>query len=145
MEVDDFNGEELLAAVDPWLLASAELCVSIAAAALTGLRVGMVADVRYAESTRILRELGELPAHAIPEFRTIVPERPVHVYARDGDSDSVGRDDDLRYDGWHGDDFSYSSYGPVLSERALEVVKMHRVRGCQLWPISPGLRLDTET
>jgi hypothetical protein len=135
--LDDWSGDDIVTAVIPWFLASLTLCDAIEAAHLTGLRVGMAANLSYSGIGEILASLGELATKESPEFRIVVPEHPIEVRRLDDEEDAIGPDDDLRYEGWSGDDFAYSRWGPVLTERALSVVKAHRTRDCEFWPLAP--------
>jgi hypothetical protein len=110
-------------AVGPWFLATSRFREAVVAARLTGLLVGNVAAVRYSAQGRVLASLGERFARELPEFRIVAGRRPLDVRPLDGREDGYGGDDDLRYTGWMGDDFSSSKWGPVLTQRAVEVVE----------------------
>jgi hypothetical protein len=137
LDMDDWNGSELVGAIDPWFLASSAVCEAIAAAGLSGLLPGMVANTFYSPRAAVLASLGELASKEIPEFRIVRPEAAIEVSRLDGSTESIGVDDDLRYTGWNGDDFTRNIWGPVLSSRALEVVQQHRLDGCAFWPVHP--------
>ena len=137
-DMDAWSGDDIVGAVDPWFLATARLCEAIRAAELTGLRIGIVANVTYTATGKVLASLGELAEKELPDFYIVVPERQVDVRSVDGDDDGIGRDDDLRYDRWLGDDFSYSRWGPVVSDRALKVLQAYRVDDCQFWRLAPN-------
>jgi len=139
-EADAWNGDELVDCGAPWLLASAGLVKSIRAAELTGLRVGAVADLTWSESTAVLARLGELAAKELPEFRIVVPEHAVEFGPAHHEPDQgIGVGDKLLYAGWNGDDFSYPATWPgfLASERALSVLRTHRVDQCQIQPVDP--------
>jgi hypothetical protein len=136
-DMDEWNGDDIVSAADPWFLATAALCQAITDAGLTGLRVGIAANVSYSDSGKVLAGLGELAARELPEFRIVVPERAVDVRALNGPDDGIRRYDDLRYDGWTGDDFAYCTWGAVLTKRALSLLKAYRVIGSQFWPVEP--------
>lgn len=135
-ELDDWNGDDIVDAWPPWFLATAALCEAIAEAGLTGLRVGAIAGIGLSHQAEVLARRGELGASEVPDFRIVVPTHAIEINAigRSHD-DGIGIDDDLRYAGWTGHDFARSGYGPVVSDRALSVIKSFRSRGCSFWPL----------
>jgi hypothetical protein len=137
--MDEWNGSEIIASVNPWFLASSELCAAIATAGLTGLHVGMVANTFYSPEASILANLGELAETEIREFRIVLPKSVVEVAPVPGRSDGSWQfDDDFCYSRWNGDDFSRTERGyPVLSQRAVDLVRQHRMDGCQFWTANP--------
>jgi hypothetical protein len=135
--MDNWNGSELLSCIDPWFLASAALCDEVSAAGLTGLPAGPVANTYYSPEAALLASLGELASKEMPEFRIVRPEAAIEISPLDGSADGIGVDDDLRYTGWNGDDFTRSVWGPVLSERAVRLAQRHRLDGCAFWLVRP--------
>lgn len=85
--MDVCSGDDLVAAASPWLLASERLCAAIRAARLTGLHVGMLANVDFSDAGKVLARLGEIATDQLPRFRIVVPETPDHrAEPRCGDS-----------------------------------------------------------
>jgi hypothetical protein len=146
-EMDEWAGEALIDAIGPWFLATPGFCEAVASAGLTGLYIGNVADAVYSPNGRVLASLGELFTKELPEFRIVAGRHPIDVRPLDGRDDGVGSDDDLRYTGWAGEDFSSSRWGPVVTEQARRVIEAqyppvlprqrHPSWTCFFQPVSP--------
>jgi hypothetical protein len=122
---------------NPWFLASEPFIEAVRGAGLTGLRVGAVARVAFSDEFRRLLDLGEMIRPSPPVFRIVVPERRIEV---DGLGHELSAEvDDLRYAGPPPEDFSYTDlWGPVLTERALEIVHRFARDRLALWRIRPA-------
>jgi hypothetical protein len=122
-EMDNWAGEAVVEVFGDYVLATPSFLDAVALGGLSGLRVGNVADARYSSQGRRLAALGELYAKELPVFRIARGRHPIDVRTFDERSDAIGADDDLRYTGWKGEDFSSSKWGLVLTQRARDVVE----------------------
>lgn len=136
-EMDFWEGDDVIEAAGPWFLMTERLADSVRQAGLTGLHIVTIPSLRYSDEGRVRAALGEFVARELPEFRLVSPLRSLRVSTLAGEEDGFSRDDELRYDGWEGDDFSRSAWGPVVSARAREVLEAHDIHGSQFWPLSP--------
>jgi hypothetical protein len=148
-EADTWDGDDLIDAIGPWLLASASMVEAIERAGLTGLRVGPVADLRYSPKGAIRARLGEYARRELPEFRIVRPERPVVIANRVPPEDGgIHTRRPLVHRGWTGDDIAYPVMasaerpdpmgGLVVTGRALAVLRTQRIASCQVIPVRPA-------
>jgi hypothetical protein len=122
VEIDWWMGDDLVAAIPPWVLMSPDLVEEVAKNGLTGLRFGAEASLRVPPDTSSDRTIGN--------YRIVIPERSVELRKRGGrPEDGVSIDDTLECSGWTGADFSYSAawHGIVLSGRAMDLLRTFRL------------------
>ena len=136
-EMDFWEGDDVIDFTDPWFLMTARLADAVRDAGLTGLHVVTIPSLRYSDQGRIRASLGEFAVRALPEFRLVAPRRSVRVRTVAGQEDEFGEGDELQYEGWDGDDFNSSFWGPVLTARARAVLEVHDIPHSQFWPLAP--------
>lgn len=120
-DLDAGDGSHLLDLADRWFLASEPVLAAMAGAGLTGLRVGVIANLSQSVDLRRLMDLGEMTRRDPPVFRIVVPETTVDVSGPE--PDHLAWSDRLVYADWRGDDVSSSRRGPVLTGRAVTIVR----------------------
>jgi hypothetical protein len=133
--LDGRPDEDLLDAVSPWLLASSTLVDAIQAAGLQGLRFGAAVTIDYVTG-------GRQKAGQSKEYQLVVPEAATRIGVKNRDlaKDGMSRADQLIYEDWAGNDFSYMPNwdGWLVTERALAVLRSHTITSVQVRAVEPA-------
>jgi hypothetical protein len=122
VEIDRWMGDDLVAAIPPWVLMSPDLVEAVQNNGFTGLRFGAEASLRVPPDTSSNRTIGS--------FRIVVPESQVDLRKHGGrPEDGVSVGDTIECSGWNGADFSYSAtwLGIVVSGRAMDLLRTFRL------------------